>query len=236
MPKPNIYLLIGDNETLKLNKIEGLKKEILPAHLFEFNSEVLFAKGLMLAALEEALLRLPARLAAKPRAGSEGSNPAGISLGQKTAGRILVIRNIEKLADDCRQKILDYLNNPYPHLALVLEGDLSDKEAQDISRQAQTFVFRKVKSRNVFDLGRAIDSKSQELALNILSDLLMQGEKPEMLVGGLNWHWENAEKRLTQEKIKKGFEALLEADLNIKRSRLKPNIAMELLVVKLCLI
>lgn len=213
MPKASIYLIIGDNEIPKLNKIESLKKEILSAETLEFNIEILFAKEIEPAKLEEALLRLPV----------------------KTDRRLLIVRNIEDLTKDCRQKIIAYVNKPHPWIALVLEGDITDKEAGQVAARAQIFRFSKVRPPDVFALGRAIDNKNQALALSILSDLMVRGERPPKIMGGLIWHWENTKRSLSPEKIKKGFEALLEADLNIKLSRLKPNIALELLVVKLCL-
>lgn len=213
MPKTNVYLFIGDNEPPKLSKIESLKKEILSGETLEFNLETLFAKGLNLKTLEEALLRLPI----------------------KATKRLLIIRNIEGLPRDCREKIASYINRPYPWLTLVLEGESLDKEMEAISLRAETLYFRKIKPYDVFALGRAINNKNQALALDILSDLLLRGEKPQKIMGGLIWHWENMEKHISAEKVKKGFEALLEADLNIKRSRLKADIALELLVVKLCL-
>ncbi|MDP1854171.1 MAG: hypothetical protein Q8L26_08245 [Candidatus Omnitrophota bacterium] len=213
MPKANVYLIIGDNEILKLNKIESLKKEILSGTANEFNLEILFAEELNLKTLEEALLRLPI----------------------KTDRRMLILRNLEDLSKDCRQKIIAYVNKPHPWITLVLEGDITDKEAGQVAACAQIFRFSKVRPPDVFALGRAIDNKNQALALGILSDLMVRGERPQKIMGGLIWHWENTKRRLSPEKIKEGFEVLLEADLNIKLSRLKPNIALELLVVKLCL-
>lgn len=212
-PIAAVYLLIGDNEIFKLNKIESLKKEVLSSETLEFNLETLFAEEIEPAKLEEAFLRLPV----------------------KADRRLLVIRNIEGLNKDCRAKVFAYTNKPYPWITLVLEGNITDKEAAQIAARAQIFRFNKVRPPDVFALGRAIDNKNQALALGILSDLMVRGERPQKIMGGLIWHWENTKRSLSPEKVKKGFEALLEADLNIKLSRLKPNIALELLVVKLCL-
>lgn len=214
IPKANLYLLIGDNEPPKLNKIENLKKETLSGETLEFNLEVLSAKELNLRLLEESLLRLPV----------------------KANKRLLIIRNIDELPKDCREKIISYVSKPHPWITLVLEGKSLDKDIEQIANCAQTLYFRKAGSYDVFALGRAIDNKNQVLALDILSDLLLRGEKVQKILGGLIWHWENTERYLSQEKTKNGFEVLLEADLNIKRSLLKPNIALELLVVKLMLL
>ncbi|MEK6715439.1 MAG: hypothetical protein AABY43_05295 [Candidatus Omnitrophota bacterium] len=214
IPKANLYLLIGDNELPKLNKIESIKKELLPQGALDFNLEVLSAQDLEVKKLQEALLRLPI----------------------KTGRRLLILRNLQDLSKDCREIILGYLKKPHPWITLVLEGKSLDKDIEQIANCAQTLYFRKAGSYDVFALGRAIDNKNQVLALDILSDLLLRGEKVQKILGGLIWHWENTERYLSQEKIKKGFEALLEADLNIKRSLLKPNIALELLVVKLMLL
>ena len=56
------------------------------------------------------------------------------------------------------------------------------------------------------------------------------------LMGGLVWFWGKLKQRISAEKFKKGLLHLQEADLNIKRSRIKAEYALEVLVVKLCLL
>ena len=51
-------------------------------------------------------------------------------------------------------------------------------------------------------------------------------------MGGLVWSWGKARSFARRENFQKGLVALQEADLNIKRSRLAPQQALEVLVVK----
>ena len=70
-------------------------------------------------------------------------------------------------------------------------------------------------------------------ACAILNNLFAQGIIRCRSWGGLIWFWGKSRPRLSAENFRKGLEALQEADLNIKRSRLKPEHGVELLVVKL---
>jgi DNA polymerase III delta subunit len=55
-------------------------------------------------------------------------------------------------------------------------------------------------------------------------------------MGALVWYWGKEGKTLGQERFERGLKALEEADLNIKRSRLNPQYAVEKLVVELGLL
>ncbi|HDZ76723.1 MAG TPA: hypothetical protein ENH41_01400 [Candidatus Omnitrophica bacterium] len=214
MSKTNVYLFIGENESAKLTKLKNLKKELLSAHLQEFNLEELYAKKLDLKTLEESFLRLPVN----------------------TEKRLLIIRGIDNLSKDCNQKLVSFIKKPHPHLVIILEANASNAQINKIAPYAQAMHFRKSKAYDVFDLGRAIQGKNQAFALYILSDLLLRGVKPYMLLGGLIWQWERMQKSLSEPEINRGFEILLETDLNIKSGRLKISTALELLVVKLSLL
>ena len=70
-------------------------------------------------------------------------------------------------------------------------------------------------------------------ALKILGNLLVEENHPLQIMGGLIWFWGKSRTRLSADQFKKGLMCLQEADLNIKRSRLKPEHTLEVLVVKL---
>jgi len=214
MSKTNVYLFIGENESAKLTKLKNLKTELLSEPCEEFNFEELYAKKLNLKTLEESFLRLPVN----------------------TQKRLLIIRGIGNLSKDCNQKLISFIKKPHPRLVLILEANTPSAQINKITPYAQVTHFRKSKAYDVFDLGRAIQSKNQAFALYILSDLLLRGVKPYMLLGALIWQWERMQKSLPRPKINRGFEILLETDLNIKSSRLKIDTALELLVVKLSLL
>ncbi len=71
-------------------------------------------------------------------------------------------------------------------------------------------------------------------ALKILNELLEEGIHPLQIMGGLLWFWGKEKFRLKGDRYNKGLLVLQEADLNIKRSRLLPEHAIEVVVVKLC--
>jgi DNA polymerase III delta subunit len=212
--KSNIYLLVGENEISKLNKIKKLKNELLSNSIQDFNLQVLSAKALNLKALEEALLFLPV----------------------KTKKSLLIIRNVEDLPKECKEKLISYIKKPSPQLILILEATHLDKDIERITKYAQTLYFYSVRQYNTFDLAKAIRNKNQTFALSVLSNLLERGEKPQKILGGLIWQWEQMAKYLSREKIDKGFKILLETDLNIKSSRLTMKTALEISIIKLILL
>ena len=55
-------------------------------------------------------------------------------------------------------------------------------------------------------------------------------------MGALVWYWGKEGKACGKERFERGLKALEEADLNIKRSRLDPQYAVEKLVVELGLL
>lgn len=211
MSNTNVYLLIGENEASKLTKLNNLKKEILSANTADFNLETLSAKGLKPKTLQEAFLRMPF----------------------KSKKRLLIMRELESLPEDSGEKLISYLRKPHPQMMLILEAASLNKGTERIAPYARLMHFRKTKPYDAFALGDAIRNKNRARALDILSDLLLRGEKPQKIMGALIWKWEMMGRYLPKAKIDKGFDLLLEADLNIKSSRIKIETALELLVVKL---
>jgi DNA polymerase III delta subunit len=59
---------------------------------------------------------------------------------------------------------------------------------------------------------------------------------PLQVMGALVWYWGKEGRHLGKERFGRGLKALEEADLNIKRSRLDPQYAVEKLVVELGLL
>ena len=58
------------------------------------------------------------------------------------------------------------------------------------------------------------------------------GEKPERIIGGLRYAW--AKGNVYSAEAKKKLKALLNCDIDIKTGRLRPDFALEKLVIKLC--
>ena len=209
------YLFLGEDTASKDLKIGELKNKFLPsADALKFDYEVLYAQKLEPQALKQALISLP--ILAKER--------------------LVVIRECHKLSPPNKDLILAYLRNP-GCCELVLDSDKWDADdsfVRKLGRAVKVTSFKKEAPLNVFNLTRAIAFKKTGEALKILSALLFHGEQPLQIMGGLVWYWKDARRKLSLEQFKKGLLALQEADLNIKRSRLKPEHALEILVVKLC--
>ncbi len=214
MVEKSIYLFMGEDGVSKDRKIAALKKENLPENSLQFNYELLYADSLEPSKLKELLYCLPVN----------------------SRKRLVVIKEADKLSSQNKEILLSFVKNPPKDTLLVLDTNKSgikDDLFKDLSRYAEIFNFTKP-ALNVFDLGRSVAHKKSKEALLCLSRLLENGEKQGNILGVIGWQWRKLRQAMPEKEFIRGLELLQEADLNIKRSRLKGNLALELLVVKLC--
>jgi len=209
------YLLIGPDLPKKDAKIAELKAKIFsdPAAI-AFDYEVLYAHKLDSDTLKKSLLSLP-HLAPK---------------------RLVVVHQGERLKDHNLEIVLDFLKDQPQTTVLVLEYDELDVKSalfNKLKPLTEVTFFGGGKTLNVFDMTRAISSRNGAQALQILHELLDNDTHPLQIMGGLVWFWGKERDRLNSQRFHKGLEVLEEGDLNIKRSRLKPEHAIEKVVVEL---
>jgi DNA polymerase III delta subunit len=211
-----VCLFIGIDDISKERKIAKIREENFRQREAGFDYEVIYADDVDKFLLNDSLNRLPIQ----------------------AEKRIVVIKRIERLALVHRQALICFIKRPNPHTVLILDTaipDLNDNAfILEISRYARVFNFKKERVANVFDLADAISRKNTPYALQILARLIAKGEKPYRLLGGLSWKWNKMQRMLSPQAFKRGIELFLEADTDIKLGRLKPNFALELLIVKLC--
>ena len=208
------YLLLGSDGPAKDLQITEIKKKVVDVDTFQFDCEVLHANKLDPADLKKALLALPA-------------------LAKK---RLVVIRTIEKFNQQNKDIILTFLKQDQPHVDVILdsnEAELSNAFLKDVAQFAKVIQFKKEIPANVFDMTNAIAAQKTTQALKILGDLLAADIHPLQIMGGLVWFWGKSKNRVRNENFHQGLRVLQDTDLNIKRSRLKPEHALEVLVVKL---
>ncbi len=211
-----VYLLIGEDHVAKDAKIEEIKQNVDPsgkAALFDY--EVLYGHKLDQDVLKKALISLPA-IAAK---------------------RLVVVKESHRLSAAHQELITQTFQNKLAHVALILDFNGSDGTEgfiKKLKNSAQIIEFFSQQKLNVFDMTRAIERQKGNDALKILHSLLTNGEHPLQILGGLVWFWGKTRIKMSAARFEKGLLALQEADLNIKRSRLQSEYALELLIVKLC--
>ena len=223
------YLFIGEDEPAKRDKINSLKSELLKKGFEDFNCESFYAKELTLPLLKEALSRLPVR-------------QAGLPL--ESPKRIVVIKDVFKLKDELKDYLAAQIEKLPEDLILILESAVIPKTesafVNKISRYGKVIPFKAKEKIDAFGLARAIERKDASFALNLLVDLFRNGEKPEMILGALRHRFVKSDYfsaaqdslKLKEKKEKVGL--LMEADLNLKTGKVKPEFALEILVVKLC--
>lgn len=210
-----LYLFIGQDSAAKDLALAKIKKEFLPQEVKDFNLDNLYAKDLTLKVLQERLLSLPV----------------------KAKKRLIVIRSAQNLKEDTKKFLTKYAIRPAVEIVLLLDIDQPNGHSDFInalSRHAKVVRFKEEPQLNAFSLFRQVSLKKTAAALEILNQLLKNGEKPERILGGLRYSCEN-EGYLRLEP-KKSLKALIDCDIDIKTGRLKPEFALEKLVVSLCVL
>jgi len=215
MVEKNIYLFLGVDSASKDRKITALKKENLKDNSYAFDYELLYAGSLDPLRLKELLNSLPVF----------------------SSKKIIVIKEADKLSPNHKRLLLSFAKSAPKEILLILDSpkaEAKDAFVQEISRYSRVFNFSGGPALNVFDLGRAVAQKKSKDALLCLSRLLEKGENHSNILGVIGWQWKRLRPRMAARDFRRGLELLQEADLRIKRSRLKGDWALELLVVKLC--
>ena len=211
-----IYLLLGEGRDAKDRKIIEIKAKYLTDHsALKLDYESLHGGQLDPLVLKKALISLPA-------------------VSKK---RLVLIRVANKLDIHNQEIILDFIQSGHSHAVVILDSDGGEGKNSFLTKvkaAAEVVNYGAAqRQKNTFDMTRAIESRDPAGALNILNELMQDGNHPLKLIGGMVWFWGDRKSRLSADQFKKGLEVLQEADLNIKRSRLNPEYAVEIAVTKL---
>jgi len=211
------YLFCGPDIQVKIGRLNKIKKAILTPELENFNFEILYSKEIHdKLALQEAFSRYPL----------------------KSKARIILIKEIDKLTSEIEDFLAEYLKNPYKHLILILETEQDFNPRDSFLSRLKGLVELESsepgKSLNSFDLYRAIEARRPDKALEILAQI-PEINKPPVILGGIAGYFKkrfaNKDKKLTIL-----LQALLEADIKLKTSSIRPEFILERLIVRICLI
>jgi len=213
------YLFLGDDSVSKEQRILAFRKKFFPSlDAVRFDCDTFSASKVSAEELKKSLLALPA-------------------MGPS---RLVIVREIEKLKAEQQRILKEFFESGEGHTTVVLEGDcgLKDKFVQAIRSFVTVEEALAAKETvNVFDVTRLMASFRQAEMMTALHQVLDTGAHPLQIMGGLTWFWGNkARSRVSRQRFEKGLLFLQEADLNIKRSKLPPDYALELLVTKLCVL
>ncbi len=210
-----VCFFIGEDSGPKEKKIAALRQKWLSsADAVKLDYEVHDASKIDPRALQETLLGLPAVASRK----------------------VVLLKNCHRLDKKIKEILLSFAQSPSQYIILILDAErlsLTDAFVKKIKPQADLFSTTPPQKQNVFDMTQAISSRQPAAALKILSHLLREGDQPLQIMGALVWFWRKIQNRLPAVRYEQGLKFLQEADLNIKRSRIRPDYALELVVVKL---
>ena len=210
------YLLLGPDAKLKQEKISELRAQILTSpEARQFDYEVLYTAKLDADTLTKSFLNLPA----------------------VAKRRLIIIYGGHDLKAREQEILLNFIRSKHEHCVLVVESEdwtPEDPFVGKVKNVVKIFASAPEIKENVFAMTRAMERRQESQAVQVLHQLFTQGEHPLQIMGGLVWFWGKTRARLSLERFEEGLLALQEADMNIKRSRLDPYYAMEVVVVKLC--
>lgn len=212
-----IYLLVGQDNPAKEQKIAEIKARAFPSpESLSFDYQILHGHRLNNEELQEALMALPA----------------------VASSRVVLIRQADELAATQKAIVVDLEKKAEGKLIVILEAEGLDKKDAFFTKFAhavKALSFSPKLRHNVFDLMRVISAHRKAEALEMLDGLLKDGDHPLQIIAGMFWKWKNDRKQIPSLKFQEGLLAFKQADFNIKRSQLKPEHALEVLVVRLCL-
>ena len=214
-----IYLFLGEDRPAKEQQIAKIRSACLTSNdALKFDYEILHGVKLDPDVLKKALIALP------------GIAPK----------RLILIRTVEKLDPQNKNIILEFVQGENRHAVLILDSDeipSNNKFFNQVMAVGKVMRFAPDgKKKDIWTATRAIEQRNPSEALKIVSDLMEEGNPPLKILGALVWFWGDLKGRLPAEGFKKGLLVLQEADLNIKRSRLKPEHAVEVAVTQLSLL
>jgi DNA polymerase III delta subunit len=213
-----IYLFLGDDLAAKDARITEIKnkffKDSQEALAFDFDN--LDARELGTNALAQAFLTLPVI----------------------APHRLIIVRQIHKLKSADIQVLIKFCQKPVPYCDVVLESSENTLKGdlKDLPLYCKGAVTAKPEGPNVFDMTKLMTANRSSDALKMLDGFYRDNVHPLQIMGALVWYWGKEGKPLGKERFQRGLKALEEADLNIKRSRLNPQYAVEKLVVELGLL
>jgi DNA polymerase III delta subunit len=208
-----VYLFIGEDHLSKDFQLQKLKESLLNKKVEPFNLDLLYAKDLRLKDLQEKFLSIPFQ----------------------SRYRLIVIKEAQALKQDCRDFILGLARKPAKEIMLVLDASFQDRKDvffRQIARYAKVMRFKEKIPVTAFTLSRAIESRRPDYALRVLGQLLREGERPERILGGLRYSFEQG--NLVPQQARKRLRLLLNCDIEIKTGRLKAGLALEKLILSLC--
>lgn len=210
-----IYLFLGDDGLAKDRAITAIKQKNLPTEeALQFDYEVLHGNKLDSDDLKKSFITFPG--AAKKR--------------------LIVLRQVEKLNAHNQELVEAFIREKSEHADLVLDVQAADAESAFLKRIAPLTKMQRFGGsirQSVFDMTNAIAARNVTEALKILDDILEKGDQPLQILGAMVWFWGKQREKISAERFKKGLLMLQEADINIKRSRVKPEYSLEILVTKL---
>ena len=159
-----------------------------------------------------------------------------LSLPIMASKRLVVIRSINKLSASDKNFILEFAKSKREDIVLILDSndaDIRKGYLNKISGYAKVFRFCKQAGKTVFDMADAICNGRGIDALKILHGLFSEGQPPLRILGALVWYWGRYKRTMSVETFRRDLLVLQEADLNIKRSRLPAQHAVEVAIVRL---
>lgn len=222
MVEPTFFLFLGDNEVLKDVKLLELRKQFTEEsnNLADFNIDDVEGSRVSTRDLQEILKRLPVN----------------------SQFRLVIIREAQDLSESAAEFLLDFIKG-IKKSRIRLAFCFRDKKglssrllsALQESKLTLSIQCNLKKAPRVFDLARGIiDRGNSAYALMLLRQLLGEGKQPQQILGGLFWYWNNTPHLGSPSCQQKDLEIFINTDTQIKSGKVSADLALELLVVRLC--
>jgi DNA polymerase III delta subunit len=209
-----IYLFLGEPSPTKEQDILRWRDQLAPLENRAFDYETLDGYKIDSSGFKQSLIALPV-------------------LSKK---RVVLIRNAQQLSVEQQNLLGEFAGADSSTDALLdWNGSSAKVFLKKFAGSVTLLQQEEKKPETVFDMTKLIARQPAE-ALKKLYQLFQDGQPPLQVMGVLIWYWKSQRNRVSAATYAKGLLVLQEADARIKRTRLKPQHAVEIAMTKLSLL
>jgi len=218
--KEDIYLLTGDNHALKKDFTEKVKGEFISPGFEQLDFESIYFSddpSAFLSRLKQALDLYP--------------------VGQRK--RVVLIKQLSGAGKEVLDSLKGFLEKDLTSVVVLLDAEgLKDTQIDKLSGFMQVKEFTSPPPPEIKDLLNAVKNKKLSTSLKLLHSILetstSQTRDELLILGGLIGQNRWQARYLSGQDMNDRFRALARADQMIKQEGIKPKLALELLIFKMC--
>lgn len=139
---------------------------------------------------------------------------------------------------DAIEKLIDCVGNDSWQLSSEILKLVNYKKSGEIQAKDVDILVRPKIETDIFKTIRALAFRDKKLALYLIHKHLEKGDNPLYLLAMISWQFrrlltQGRNNLFTPQELKKIYNKIFEADLNIKTGKVEPQVALDLLITEI---